>query len=110
MRENPITRREFLAAAAGAMAAGATIPYVFTADAEERAKPKSKNDRFRIGAIGMRYQGTVIADKAPAYGDVVAICDVDRQIAEKARGQFRRQGRALRRLPQDARPARTSTS
>jgi predicted dehydrogenase len=36
----------------------------------------------------MRYQGSVIAEKALEYGDVVAICDVDRDIAEKARTQF----------------------
>jgi predicted dehydrogenase len=82
------TRRKFLAASGGVLAAGAMVPYVFTADAEERAKPRSANDRFRIGAVGMRYQGTVIADKALAHGDVVAICDVDRQIAEKAREHF----------------------
>lgn len=50
--------------------------------------PRSKNDRYRIGAIGMRYQGSVIAEKAQEYGDIVAICDVDRSIAEKAREQF----------------------
>jgi len=82
------SRRKFLAATAGVLAGATIIPYVFTADAEERAKPKSKNDRFRIGAVGMRYQGTVIAEKAAAHGDIVAICDVDRQIAEKARERF----------------------
>ena len=82
------TRRTFLAASGGLLTPRTLIPYVFTADAEERTKPKSKNDRFRIGAVGMRYQGTVVADKATAHGDVVAICDVDRQIAEKAREHF----------------------
>jgi myo-inositol 2-dehydrogenase/D-chiro-inositol 1-dehydrogenase len=79
------TRRGFLKISA---AAGAAIPYVFTADAEERAKPRSKNDRLRIGAIGMRYQGTVIALKAQAHGDIVAICDVDRHVREQARASF----------------------
>jgi predicted dehydrogenase len=32
----------------------------------------------------MRYQGSVIADKALEHGDVVAICDVDEQIGKKA--------------------------
>jgi myo-inositol 2-dehydrogenase / D-chiro-inositol 1-dehydrogenase len=82
------TRRQFLKASAAVTAAGAMLPYVFTADAEERTRPRSKNDRFRIGAIGMRYQGSVIADKALEHGDVVAICDVDREIAEKARAHF----------------------
>jgi len=36
----------------------------------------------------MRYQGTVIADKARAHGDVVAICDVDRNVREQARASF----------------------
>jgi predicted dehydrogenase len=75
--------------ATSAAALGCTaIPYTHTAGAEERTKPRSPNDRLRIGAIGMRYQGSVIAEKALAFGDLVAICDVDRQIAEKANEQF----------------------
>lgn len=74
-REN---RRTFLKAAAGAFVAGT---------AAANAAP-SKNDRARIGAIGMRYQGSVITEKAQAHGDIVAISDVDRKIAEKARAQF----------------------
>lgn len=64
------------------------VPYVFTADAEDRDRPRSKNDRFGIGSIGMRYQGTVIAEKAQAYGDIVAIADVDRHVREQARASF----------------------
>ena len=64
------------------------MPYVFTANAQEADKPKSKNDRLTIGAIGMRHRGTFMTRKALRYGDVVAICDVDRQIAEKAREDF----------------------
>lgn len=82
------TRRSFLGISAGALAAGATAPYIFTAHAEAEAQPRSKNDRLRIGAIGMRYQGTVIALKAQAHGDVVAICDVDRHVREQARAGF----------------------
>ena len=82
------SRRTFLKRTAGALAAGAMVPYVFTADAEERAKPRSANDRFRIGAIGMRYQGTVIAEKARTHGDIVAIADVDRHVREQARASF----------------------
>ena len=64
------------------------VPYVFTAHAEQATRPSSANDRFRIGAIGMRYQGTVITEKAREYGDVVAICDVDRHVREQARSSF----------------------
>ncbi len=53
-----------------------------------RRRPARKTDRFGIGTIGMRYQGSVIAEKAAPYGDILAICDVDREIAEKAREQF----------------------
>jgi myo-inositol 2-dehydrogenase / D-chiro-inositol 1-dehydrogenase len=79
------TRRRFLKTSA-ALACEAAVPYTFAARGEDTAK--AKNDRLRIGAIGMRYQGTVIAKKALEYGDVVAICDADRQVAEKARADF----------------------
>ena len=96
-----VSRRQFLAAAS---TAAALTPYHFTANAEDRAKPKSKNDRYRIGSIGMKYQGSVIAKLALPYADVVAIADVDRKIGEKAVARFRRQGGPVRRLPQDSRP------
>lgn len=82
------SRRLFLKTAGAACAAGSMTPYVFTADLENRIRPRSASDRFRIGAIGMRYQGTVITDKARAHGDVVAICDVDRHVREQARSSF----------------------
>ena len=71
------SRRDFLKATA-ALGAAAFTPYTLTARAEERTLPRSANDRLRIGAIGMRYQGSVITEKAQAHGDVLAICDVDR--------------------------------
>ncbi len=82
------SRRGFLVKSAGGLAAGLAAPYVFTADAEARAKPKSKNDRPRIGSIGMRYQGTVIALEAQQHGDIVGIADVDRHVREQARAGF----------------------
>jgi predicted dehydrogenase len=36
----------------------------------------------------MRYQGTVVAEKAQAHGDIVAICDVDVNVREQARAAF----------------------
>jgi predicted dehydrogenase len=88
MSRTTSTRREFLGRTGAGLTAGLMTPYIFTSDAEARTKPKSKNDRLRIGSVGMRYQGSVIAHKAIAHGDVVAICDVDREIAEKAREEF----------------------
>jgi myo-inositol 2-dehydrogenase / D-chiro-inositol 1-dehydrogenase len=87
MHDRTTTRRRFLARSAVA-AGGLAIPYVFTAEAEERAKPKAKNDRFGIGSIGMRYQGSVITQKAIAHGDVVAVSDVDRNVGEQAMHSF----------------------
>ena len=81
------SRRRFLKTSA-AVAATAVTPYIFTADAEAQAQPKSANDRLRIGSIGMRYQGTVIAEKARAHGDIVGIADVDRHVREQARAAF----------------------
>ncbi|MEX2114841.1 MAG: Gfo/Idh/MocA family oxidoreductase [Pirellulales bacterium] len=88
MKQPTASRRRFLQATGATLTGGYFAPYVFSADAEKRSLPPSQNDRLRIGAIGMRYQGSVIAEKAQAHGDIVAICDVDRQIAEKAREQF----------------------
>jgi predicted dehydrogenase len=88
MRSFASSRRRFLQTTGAAVSAAVLNPYVFTADAEEAIRPKAKNDRFRLGAIGMRYQGSVITEKALAEGDVVAIADVDREIADKAKAQF----------------------
>lgn len=80
------SRRDFLKSAS-LLAASGLIP-VGAASVRGEDRPRSPNDRLRIGSIGLRYQGSVIADKAREFGDIVALCDVDRQIAEKARGQF----------------------
>ncbi|MBN2294995.1 MAG: Gfo/Idh/MocA family oxidoreductase [Pirellulales bacterium] len=88
MSHNKTTRREFLRNAAISGAAVGMVPYVFTAQRADAATAKSKNDRLRVGAIGMKYQGSVIAKLALPYADVVAIADVDRQIAEKAQAEF----------------------
>ena len=81
-------RRHFLSQTAGLTAAGLLTPYIFTADAAERNLPRSSNDQFGIGAIGMRYQGSVITEKARPYGPIVAIADVDRHVREQARASF----------------------
>ena len=52
------------------------------------AKSRWKIERLGVGAVGLRYQGSVITEKARAYGDVVALCDVDRHVREQARAAF----------------------
>lgn len=78
------TRRQFFrfgGAWGGAMAAA----YWFSSEAGRAAEFKSNNDRPRIGAIGVGGRGTVIAQQAARFGDVVAVCDVDRKHAERAK-------------------------
>lgn len=81
-------RRQFLQSTAFASAAVALGPFVHIASAQEPTEPTSPNERWRIGCIGMRYQGSVITREALPYGDVVAISDVDRHVREQARASF----------------------
>lgn len=89
MTKSQVSRRVFLGSASAATAIGLTIgqPNLATAARDSRAS-RSKNDRPRIGCIGLRYQGTVIADKARAHGDIVAVCDVDSNVRDQAKASF----------------------
>ncbi|MBN1855057.1 MAG: Gfo/Idh/MocA family oxidoreductase [Pirellulales bacterium] len=90
MPQHQSSRRRFLGSTAAGLASAAALPFalppVQTGSAELPAKAKSRN--LRIGCIGMRYQGSVIALKAQEYGTIVAICDVDRHVREQARASF----------------------
>jgi len=77
------TRRAFVQTSAGAMALAAN-PFWSTLRARG---DESKNNRPLVGAIGMGGQGTGIARRASKYGDVVAVCDVQRQHAERAKNE-----------------------
>ncbi|MEZ6058176.1 MAG: Gfo/Idh/MocA family oxidoreductase [Planctomycetaceae bacterium] len=89
-----VNRRDLLTAGALAgaawLAGSPTSPGTRDANslsaAEEQAK--SPNERWRIGCIGMRYQGSVITREATAFGDVIAIADVDQHVREQARASF----------------------
>jgi len=84
-----LSRRQWLST--GAFAASTTllgpVAHGPALTAAERAA-RSPNERWRIAAIGMRYQGSVITREAEAFGDVVAIADVDRHVREQARASF----------------------
>ena len=41
-----------------------------------------------MGAIGLRYQGSVITHKAQLYGDIVGLCDVDQHVREQGQTSF----------------------
>ena len=77
-------RRDFLRVAAAGpllapLAAGRTM-------ADET---RAKNDRPRMALIGAGGQGTWDAYAAAQYGDFLAVCDVDRTHAEKAKAHER---------------------
>lgn len=38
--------------------------------------------------MGLRYQGSVIANKAAMYGDIVAVCDVDKNVRDPIKAAF----------------------
>ncbi|MFK8115483.1 MAG: Gfo/Idh/MocA family protein [Rubripirellula sp.] len=80
------SRRHFLMSSS-ALAGTALTSSGLPAQAPD-SKPRAKVERLGVGAIGMRYQGSVITEKARLYGDVVAICDVDRHVREQARASF----------------------
>ena len=86
MRTAKFTRRQLLSSWSAAGLGAALGVHAFPSIAQD--KPRASNERLGIGAIGMRYQGTVITEKARMYGDVVAICDVDRHVREQARASF----------------------
>jgi len=73
-----------MATASGLLAAGGLH---LSATAQEE-KPKSPNQRLRVGTIGLRYQGTVITVQARQYADIVALCDVDQHVREQGRSSF----------------------
>ena len=85
MPHSTINRRDFFRSAASLAAAGAAVPYWFTGRNALAGETKSKNDRPNIGAIGVGGRGTGDMRHAARFGDVVAVCDVDRKHAERAK-------------------------
>jgi predicted dehydrogenase len=89
-----LSRRQALSRGGGWLAGGLAWPAaalssgLHVSAARADTEPKSPNERWRIGCIGLRYQGSVITREALPYGDVVAICDVDRHVREQARASF----------------------
>lgn len=83
------TRRQFSkrSVLAGIGAAVASCSAVNT-QAYSSQESRSALNRPGIGAIGLRYQGSVIAHKAQMYGDIVAVCDVDRHVRDQAKAAF----------------------
>lgn len=83
--KNPLSRRNFVktAAASAGVAATGFIPYFPVL--QPAFANRMKNDRPRIGCIGLGSMGTGDARDHNRFGDIVAVCDVDAQHLEKAK-------------------------
>lgn len=79
-----VDRRQFLGSTVLGGAAAAFGP----APAMAASKPRHRIERLGVGAIGLRYQGSVITLKSQLYGDVVAVCDVDQHVRDQAKASF----------------------
>jgi predicted dehydrogenase len=80
----PLSRRSFLTSAAKGvtvLSAAATVPQYLHAAAHER---------LRVGVIGLRTQGTIVAKSFIKTGEaeIAAVCDVDRQILDAQAAQI----------------------
>jgi myo-inositol 2-dehydrogenase/D-chiro-inositol 1-dehydrogenase len=80
-----LSRREALTASAFA---GLGLTFGVHTAAAQSTSSKSPSSRPRVGAIGLRYQGTVITRLAAQYADVTAVCDVDRNVRDQAKASF----------------------
>ena len=76
-------RRKFLGKSALFTAGAATIPYFSWT--QKAFANQEKNDRPRIGCIGVGSMGTGDARGHARFGDVVAVCDVDSNHAWRAK-------------------------
>src|SRR6185369_18033854 len=74
------SRRQFIKAVANTATAAPFIPWT-----QQTLANVSKNDRPSIGCIGVGHRGIIDAREHSKFGDIVAICDVDRRHAEEAK-------------------------
>lgn len=90
MPRNPSLRRHFLSDSAlfgMGVGFGIQTPKAVATSISE-LHSNSANERLGIGVIGLRYQGSVIAHKAQLYGDIVAVCDVDKNVCDQGKAAF----------------------
>ena len=80
MRTSRFNRRKFLQGSAGAVAAGLTVPYFFTTASKAA---EGKTDRPLVGCIATGDRWHAVGPEAMKFGDVVAVCDVDKKHLEE---------------------------
>lgn len=88
MANTHASRRLFLGGIAAGVGAGMLPGGVFSGRSSAAEKPKQRVERLGVGAIGLRYQGSVIANQARMFGDIVAVCDVDQNVRDQAKAAF----------------------
>ena len=82
-------RRRFLATSSGLAASLAGSGFFQSSPAQAAIRPfRTPNERPGVGAIGLRYQGSVDAHKTNLYGNIVAVCDVDKNVRDQAKAAF----------------------
>jgi len=77
------SRRDFIKTSAAVAAVGVAVPYFNWT--EKAFANDAKTDRPVIGCIGVGSMGTGDARGHNRFGDIVAVCDVDKNHAERAR-------------------------
>lgn len=82
MSNRPRSRRDFLRVTA---ASPLMAPLVASSGRTMADETRAKNDRPRLGLIGAGGQGSGDARGASRFGDFLAVCDVDRRHAERAK-------------------------
>ncbi len=80
-----MSRRQFIASASAAGALGSVAAYWVAGTPARAASFRAKNDRPLVAAIGVGSRGLPDVQQAARFGDVAAVCDVDRERAEQAR-------------------------
>jgi len=82
------TRRRFLKTTGTAVGAGLMLPnWLGDLAYGLEQETKSSENRLRLGSIGVGGQGTSIMNQGMRYADLIAVCDVDRDHAERAKGE-----------------------
>jgi len=88
-RHSQSTRRRFLKQSTAAAAAAPLVPYFFSSTGVSSAlAADAKNDRLVVGAIGCGSRAGSVVSQIMRYGDVVAVCDVDGERADKGKQRF----------------------
>lgn len=82
------TRRQFLLTLAGSAAAGGLAAYWPGTSSAQAGESQEKNDRPHVALIGAGGRGTHVAKWASQFAEVIAVCDVDRKNAERAKEQL----------------------